>query len=114
LRFVMAAACVFYWSGDRRSLPSFPTRRSSDLLLGGSLAMAGGIEASGLSAWLSGQLKLLSSLAFPLQILLAAFGTIGLSAVASRSEEHTSELQSRENLVCRLLLETKKVHHAAN
>src|SRR5690606_40271995 len=27
----------------------------------------------------------------------------------SRSEEHTSELQSRENLVCRLLLEKKKV-----
>src|SRR5690606_27729923 len=29
-------------------------------------------------------------------------------AVASRSEEHTSELQSRENLVCCLLLEKKK------
>src|SRR5690606_33426837 len=28
---------------------------------------------------------------------------------AGRSEEHTSELQSRENLVCRLLLETKKL-----
>src|SRR5690606_41320018 len=27
---------------------------------------------------------------------------------AVRSEEHTSELQSRENLVCRLLLEKKK------
>src|SRR5690606_27576817 len=27
---------------------------------------------------------------------------------SSRSEEHTSELQSRENLVCRLLLEKKK------
>src|SRR5690606_42093377 len=27
---------------------------------------------------------------------------------ALRSEEHTSELQSRENLVCRLLLEKKK------
>src|SRR5690606_39668781 len=27
-----------------------------------------------------------------------------------RSEEHTSELQSRENLVCRLLLEKKKGH----
>src|SRR5690606_39317856 len=27
---------------------------------------------------------------------------------AERSEEHTSELQSRENLVCRLLLEKKK------
>src|SRR6266511_1353496 len=28
--------------------------------------------------------------------------------VVTRSEEHTSELQSRENLVCRLLLEKKK------
>src|SRR5690606_40819473 len=27
----------------------------------------------------------------------------------NRSEEHTSELQSRENLVCRLLLEKKKI-----
>src|SRR5690606_23930883 len=33
-----------------------------------------------------------------------ATGTSG----SSRSEEHTSELQSRENLVCRLLLEKKK------
>src|SRR5436309_11726926 len=31
-----------------------------------------------------------------------------------RSEEHTSELQSRENLVCRLLLEKKKTHNSAN
>src|SRR5690606_34082132 len=30
-----------------------------------------------------------------------------ISAVPTRSEEHTSELQSRENLVCRLLLEKK-------
>src|SRR5436309_4362181 len=29
-------------------------------------------------------------------------------ALRLRSEEHTSELQSRENLVCRLLLEKKK------
>src|SRR3712207_8330230 len=29
---------------------------------------------------------------------------------ASRSEEHTSELQSRQYLVCRLLLEKKKIH----
>src|SRR3712207_7891777 len=28
-----------------------------------------------------------------------------------RSEEHTSELQSRQYLVCRLLLEKKKKHH---
>src|SRR5436309_5117011 len=31
-----------------------------------------------------------------------------LRAFVLRSEEHTSELQSRENLVCRLLLEKKK------
>src|SRR2546427_4621719 len=30
-----------------------------------------------------------------------------------RSEEHTSELQSQSNLVCRLLLEKKKRRHAA-
>src|SRR5690606_41706785 len=32
--------------------------------------------------------------------------------VRARSEEHTSELQSRENLVCRLLREKKKTVHA--
>src|SRR5690606_39899831 len=31
-----------------------------------------------------------------------------VAVLAGRSEEHTSELQSRENLVCRLLLEKKK------
>src|SRR2546430_4896349 len=31
-----------------------------------------------------------------------------------RSEEHTSELQSQSNLVCRLLLEKKKKHRAAH
>src|SRR5256885_11893195 len=33
-------------------------------------------------------------------------------AVRCRSEEHTSELQSPCNLVCRLLLEKKNIHHA--
>src|SRR5690606_42157671 len=32
--------------------------------------------------------------------------------LGARSEEHTSELQSRENLVCRLLLEKKKTRSA--
>src|SRR5207302_3417069 len=32
----------------------------------------------------------------------------GHDGACPRSEEHTSELQSRENLVCRLLLEKKK------
>src|SRR2546430_6662615 len=31
----------------------------------------------------------------------------------SRSEEHTSELQSQSNLVCRLLLEKKNKHNAS-
>src|SRR5690625_7051559 len=31
-----------------------------------------------------------------------------------RSEEHTSELQSRGHLVCRLLLEKKKIHKKKN
>src|SRR5258708_14730469 len=31
--------------------------------------------------------------------------------VAARSEEHTSELQSPDHLVCRLLLETKNTNH---
>src|SRR5690606_39422099 len=35
------------------------------------------------------------------------FSTTALGG-SGRSEEHTSELQSRENLVCRLLLEKKK------
>src|SRR5690606_41289452 len=34
-----------------------------------------------------------------------------LKEIGIRSEEHTSELQSRENLVCRLLLEKKKKTH---
>src|SRR3712207_7403313 len=38
-----------------------------------------------------------------------AFG--GPVARATRSEEHTSELQSRQYLVCRLLLEKKKKYH---
>src|SRR5256886_13647010 len=32
----------------------------------------------------------------------------GIAQQAARSEEHTSELQSQSNLVCRLLLEKKK------
>src|SRR5262249_59033485 len=37
-----------------------------------------------------------------------------LGATAARSEEHTSELQSLTNLVCRLLLEKKKQIRAHN
>src|SRR3712207_7407484 len=43
----------------------------------------------------------------PLGIVLARKG-VGPAADDVRSEEHTSELQSRQYLVCRLLLEKKK------
>src|SRR5260370_22833234 len=52
-------------------------------------------------------------------MILAAAATImkergiaGASVAEVRSEEHTSELQSHLNLVCRLLLEKKKKLHA--
>src|SRR5690606_41717425 len=56
---------------------------------------------------------------FSLDVQIAHIERIVLDEVAAwldevahqggeRSEEHTSELQSRENLVCRLLLEKKK------
>src|SRR5258708_31922551 len=35
-------------------------------------------------------------------------GEVGAEVIARRSEEHTSELQSPDHLVCRLLLEKKK------
>src|SRR5690606_40354157 len=84
--------------GHPRPLHSFPTRRSSDLSnrmdrikefwnkvleKRGTLLRQGSAKLDKLPPWPE----------------LVARG---------RSEEHTSELQSRENLVCRLLLEKKK------
>src|SRR5699024_12269278 len=77
------------------SLHSFPTRRSSDLLHGGMNA------------------KIPHNEDF-LQFLVEVFVNFGKSVKDAvhtgdnRSEEHTSELQSRFDLVCRLLLEKKK------
>src|SRR3712207_8685842 len=43
-----------------------------------------------------------------LLLLSLLAGAAALSGVQQRSEEHTSELQSRQYLVCRLLLEKKQ------
>src|SRR6202012_3493545 len=43
---------------------------------------------------------------------LKSFRAVASSSTASRSEEHTSELQSHSDLVCRLLLEKKKKIYA--
>src|SRR2546429_5102931 len=44
---------------------------------------------------------------------LAPLGSYARQQSSSRSEEHTSELQSRLHLVCRLLLEKKKNRYSA-
>src|SRR5688572_31643330 len=54
-----------------------------------------------------------------IQILRKVTASVTLPAIrgderAHRSEEHTSELQSQSNLVCRLLLEKKKKKHSAD
>src|SRR5699024_12053983 len=93
-----------------RPLPSFPTRRSSDLP---------GLSAPRVPAVTSWDLppteedRLMPStpdLAASLgraRMLFAMLSAPKLRA-GIRSEEHTSELQSRFDLVCRLLLEKKK------
>src|SRR3712207_6861566 len=53
-----------------------------------------------------------SNLLLVLLVVLSHGGCIvPWRASALRSEEHTSELQSRQYLVCRLLLEKKKITH---
>src|SRR2546430_4471227 len=44
----------------------------------------------------------------PVAVAVALLDHLEQRAVVIRSEEHTSELQSQSNLVCRLLLEKKK------
>src|SRR5438046_3694931 len=70
---------LFAAAGAHRALPSFPTRRSSDLAL--VMPLLGAPPINQAYQYLTG---------------------------GARSEEHTSELQSLTNLVCRLLLEKKK------
>src|SRR5256884_2945201 len=79
-----------------RSTP-FPTRRSSDLC-----RKLFAEAASGMLFEFSATQNVVEATAF------WGDSHISESAFAPRSEEHTSELQSRLHLVCRLLLEKKK------
>src|SRR2546427_5708090 len=47
-------------------------------------------------------------------LTVSALSVASESDVDARSEEHTSELQSQSNLVCRLLLEKKKPSHGCS
>src|SRR5207249_11123885 len=88
-------------------LPSFPTRRSSDLLSGSSSA-----HAINVRTWTATANRLLVDIRNqePRKIGDSSVTNIVtvVRFVKTRSEEHTSELQSRFDLVCRLLLEKKK------
>src|SRR5690606_41884527 len=80
---------------DHRDLHSFPTRRSSDLCWSSHSRLA--------------PIRTHCTASRP----IPRRGRTGSGRCTGcltnwRSEEHTSELQSRENLVCRLLLEKKK------
>src|SRR5690606_41376701 len=104
---VCSSACV-----DRVPPPSLPTRRSSDLMelavdreaikrvvMRGQSVPAGVAMPPFVNGW-TPDLD-----AFPAPDIAKAKELLA----EARSEEHTSELQSRENLVCRLLLEKKKI-----
>src|SRR5690606_42012929 len=99
---------LFAVSGPPRSLHSFPTRRSSDLrpaafcTLPSMDSRRAAITTPGAKPGCSLAASFARSSAWA-----RALGSASASSRA-RSEEHTSELQSRENLVCRLLLEKKK------
>src|SRR5690606_41712346 len=108
LFFFLSFSFIF---GQHHHLYSFPTRRSSDLdgrlvadvedvqlAVGERLGLA--LRVAGLEVDLVEQRRL----APPVVVALDDGG------VGGRSEEHTSELQSRENLVCRLLLEKKNLY----
>src|SRR5947209_15437177 len=100
-----------------------PPRR---LLLLSALAVVIGLAGGGAAYVLVHLIALLTNLAFfhrvswmlpsfthlhrsPSIIVVAVAGGLIVATIAKwRSEEHTSELQSRQYLVCRLLLEKKK------
>src|SRR5690606_41471876 len=97
-------------SRHRRHLHSFPTRRSSDLPRAARRAPSEYRSQTSRHVWKCPAGSSLRTPACPHRTTRPS-----RRPCRRRSEEHTSELQSRENLVCRLLLEKKKnkIHHAA-
>src|SRR5207253_11193237 len=93
---------------------SFPTRRSSDLLMaacsgvaalaGAGYVLFGSVAAHSYGDFVFGtELVVWTALGGRGTLLGPILGTVGVNYVSARSEEHTSELQSRGHLVCRLL-----------
>src|SRR5206468_11784225 len=88
--------------GSTPDLHSFPTRRSSDLAV--ATVEHASIAAESMSA---------GPTVSRVCLVILIFAAI-VPSTPSRSEEHTSELQSRSDLVCRLLLEKKNVGFAGD
>src|SRR5205814_8332108 len=103
-----------WWCAASRPLRSFPTRRSSDLL--SELVRRRKIDRVLLalpSASRRRRREILTQLE-PLGVHVQSLPNLSdlISGKAQiRSEEHTSELQSLRQLVCRLLLEKKNEVH---
>src|SRR5690606_41582739 len=93
-------------------LHSFPTRRSSDLSCGrvNLPPIRGGADQANIQTGGTRQGFNLVGCTTAADLSRLGFTSNALTFTPSRSEEHTSELQSRENLVCRLLLEKKKFY----
>src|SRR5207253_7879324 len=104
----------FQRSTELRALHSFPTRRSSDLqsklrMVVGQNARRSHVELKRSQIWIL--LYLLNELVSEsscVRFFIDGNLSSRLVVTYDRSEEHTSELQSRGHLVCRLLLEKKK------
>src|SRR5690606_42072533 len=91
------------------TLHSFPTRRSSDLYDARIMTYK---PNNVVSLWCIGGRQKINFVCHKPEYIPLIKGEADLvykkGTFFLRSEEHTSELQSRENLVCRLLLEKKK------
>src|SRR5262249_60889194 len=104
-----ALSLLFFYSHlDHRDLPSFPTRRSSDLSVTTTWApSAASLTAAArpmpLAPPVTSAMRRASSRSGGASVSL--YSSSGQYSMSKRSEEHTSELQSLTNLVCRLLLE---------
>src|SRR5690606_42029864 len=105
---------LFFSPGAPRVLHSFPTRRSSDLnahvhpgCIGEIPAAIQKIPVSGVEQVVEGDAQAQFVRSDRARGRDGAVQQVICRRRWCRSEEHTSELQSRENLVCRLLLEKK-------
>src|SRR5688500_19830844 len=94
---------------QRRDLHSFPTRRSSDLQSFDEQYSLGSDPAVARPNYTSGMLTA-ERLWKWIEMRDWFAGNFMWTGIDYRSEEHTSELQSPCNLVCRLLLEKKNTN----